>query len=104
MTTDGKINTVAGTGVAGTTGDQGPALAANIKAPAGLTLDSNGNLYLTDGTRIRQVSATGTITTFAGGGSSTQEGGAAQSASLSQTGSLAVDAQEQRLCRPVSDA
>ena len=58
-----------------------------------MALDSNGNLYFTDGARIRQMSATGTIRDFAGGGSSTQQGSAAQSALLSQAGSLAVNAQ-----------
>ena len=93
VTPDGRINTVAGTGTAGQTGDQGPALAANINQPAGLALDSNGNVYFTDGARIRLVSPTGTIGTFAGGGSSTQAGVPAQSALLVQAGSLAVDAQ-----------
>lgn len=78
VTSDGKINTVAGTGTAGTTGNQGSALAANINRPAGLALDSNGNLYLTDGALVRQVSAAGTIATFA---------------TMPQAGSLAVDAQ-----------
>jgi uncharacterized protein (TIGR03437 family) len=93
VTADGKINTIAGTGTAGTTGNGGSATAANLNAPAGLALDSNGNLYVTDGTLIRQVSAAGAIGTFAGGGTSTQEGAAEQSAALTQSGSLAVDAQ-----------
>ena len=83
VTPDGKINTLAGTGTAGTTGDQGPATAANINQPVGIAPASNGNLYFSDGTLIRQVSATGTISTFAGG----------SAAPLAQTGSLAVDAQ-----------
>ena len=91
VTPDGTINTVAGTGTGGTTGNQGPATAANINQPAGITLDSNGNLYFTDSILIRQVSPTGIINQFAGGGSSAQAGVPAQTALLTQTGSLAVD-------------
>jgi uncharacterized protein (TIGR03437 family) len=93
VTPDGNINTVAGTGTAGTTGNQGPATAANINQPAGLALDSIGNLYFTDGALIRQVGTTGIINLFAGGGSSTQAAVPAQTVLLAQTGSLAVDAQ-----------
>ena len=40
VTPDGNINTIAGTGTAGTTGNQGPATAAQINQPAGIALDS----------------------------------------------------------------
>ena len=83
VASNGNINTVAGTGTAGTTGNLGPATAANINRPAGLALDSSGNLYFTDGLLVRQVSTGGIINTFAGGGS----------APLVQTGSLAINAQ-----------
>jgi uncharacterized protein (TIGR03437 family) len=93
VTSDGKINAYAGTGTAGTSGDQGPASAANLNPPTGLAFDTSGNAYISDGSLIRQVNAGGTITTFAGGGTSTQEGSPALTASLTQAGSLAVDAQ-----------
>jgi uncharacterized protein (TIGR03437 family) len=64
------INTVAGIGVSGFTGDGGPATAANLAFPAGLAFDSAGNMYIADAanSRIRKVAADGTITTFAGTG------------------------------------
>jgi uncharacterized protein (TIGR03437 family) len=64
------ISTVAGIGVHGFTGDGGPATAANLAFPAGITLDSSGNLYIGDtaNSRVRKVDANGTITTFAGTG------------------------------------
>ncbi len=64
------ISTVAGIGVSGFTGDGGPATAANLSFPAGLTFDGAGNMYIADAfnSRIRKVSADGTITTFAGTG------------------------------------
>jgi uncharacterized protein (TIGR03437 family) len=92
-TPDGNINNFAGTGVAGTSGDQGPATAATLNPPTGLALDGSGNVYIDDGSRIRQVNPGGTIATIAGGGASTQEGAPALSASLTQGGSLAVDSQ-----------
>ena len=91
VTADGNINAFAGNGTAGTSGDQGPAVLASLNPPTGLAMDTNSNVYIADGTRIRLVNPAGTITTFAGGGSSTQEGAPALSASLVQNGSLAVD-------------
>ena len=92
VTPDGKINTFAGTGTAGISGDQGPATMANLNPPTGIALDTNGNVYIDDGTRIRSVSG-GNISTFAGGGNSPQDGTASLSASFTQAGSLAVDSQ-----------
>jgi uncharacterized protein (TIGR03437 family) len=64
------ISTVAGIGVHGFTGDGGPATAANLAFPAGITFDSSGNLYIGDtaNSRVRKVDTNGTITTFAGTG------------------------------------
>lgn len=66
----GVITTVAGTGTAGLSGDGGPATAARLKAPGGMTIDSAGNLYVNDlgNLRIRKVDRNGTITTVAGTG------------------------------------
>ncbi|MDQ6783085.1 MAG: hypothetical protein M3063_06530 [Actinomycetota bacterium] len=44
----GIINTVAGNGSAGFSGDGGPATVAQLNNPEGVTLDSSGNLYLAD--------------------------------------------------------
>jgi sugar lactone lactonase YvrE len=62
--------TIAGTGVAGFSGDGGPAAAANLNGPSGVTLDENGNIYIADtrNHRIRKVAPDGTITTIAGTG------------------------------------
>jgi uncharacterized protein (TIGR03437 family) len=64
IATDGTITTFAGTGVAGFSGDTGPAVDAQLAFPAGLALDPAGNLYIVDtgNFSIRKVQA-GTITT-----------------------------------------
>jgi sugar lactone lactonase YvrE len=73
----GVITTVAGNGVAGSTGDGGPATAAEIKWPHSVAVDRAGDVYLTDSPnhRIRKVDhATGIITTVAGTGTAGYNG------------------------------
>jgi len=62
---DGTIQTVAGTGTAGFSGDGGPATQAQIDSPWGLTVTKDGSLYFADhnNRRIRRVSVEGIITT-----------------------------------------
>jgi len=65
------ISTVAGNGIAGSGGDNGPANAAELNAPTGIALDPAGNLYIADtqNNRIRKVSsATLYINTLAASG------------------------------------
>lgn len=67
----GLISTVAGTGRQGFGGDGGPGSRASLSSPAGVAVDSLGNVYLSDrdSGRVRRVdAATGTIQTIAGGG------------------------------------
>jgi sugar lactone lactonase YvrE len=57
VNTSGIISTVAGTGIAGFSGDGGLATSAEINIPRGITVDQNGNLYISDAdnSRIRKV-------------------------------------------------
>jgi sugar lactone lactonase YvrE len=95
----GDISTYAGSGTCGNSdsGDNGPATSASLDYPGGLAIDASGNLYIADlyGQRVRKVAASsGTITTYAGGGTGahgTGSGGLATSASLSEPGGLAFD-------------
>ena len=67
----GQLSIYAGTGVAGFSGDAGPANEAKLNYPSGIGLDSAGNLFIADcyNNRIRRVDAsTGVITTYAGSG------------------------------------
>ena len=48
INSNGVISTYVGTGAAGYTGDGGAAHQATINSPAGIAVDSNGNLYIAD--------------------------------------------------------
>src|SRR5690242_16691724 len=50
---DGKLSIVAGNGVVGYSGDGGPAVNASLRYPAGLALDQDGNLFISDTTNYR---------------------------------------------------
>jgi uncharacterized protein (TIGR03437 family) len=90
---DGRISTIAGTGVSGYSGDGGPATAAQLLGPFGLAIDSTGNLFIGDGSRVREVLADGTIRTVAGAGTFgySGDGGPAAAAQLTVPSGLAVD-------------
>lgn len=65
------ISTVAGTGVAGFSGDNGPANKAQLRSPHSIAFNHDGNLLICDvgNHRIRLVNQkTGTIETYAGTG------------------------------------
>ena len=93
----GVITTVAGTGVAGFSGDGGAATSAQLGVrPRGLALDGDGNLLISDGLnrRVRMVDAgSGIITTVAGTGTGgfSGDGGPATSATISVPDDVAVD-------------
>ena len=69
VTTDGVINTVAGNGVIGFSGDGGPAISTSLGNPFGVAVDSRTNIYIGDTTnnRVRKVTD-GVISTSAGNG------------------------------------
>ena len=65
-----EIDTVAGSGRPGYSGDRGQAIRATLNFPLGLAFDSAGNLYISDhlNTVVRQVTPGGVISTVAGNG------------------------------------
>jgi hypothetical protein len=96
VATNGIITTVAGTNVAGFTGDGGSAVHAELHFPFGVTVDAIGNLYIADyqNNRVRRVGTNGIITTVAGTNTAgySGDGGAAVNAQLSSPGGVALDA------------
>ena len=89
------IQTVAGTGTQGFSGDGGKATSASLNQPSGVFVDAFGNIFIVDtnNARIREVSPGGIITTVAGSGCCGYggDGGQAASASLNQPQGVAVD-------------
>ena len=95
--TSGTITTIAGTGVAGATGDDGPATSAKLNNPGNVVADRAGNLYVADSANceVRKIALDGTITRFAGTGTCgpvTGNGGPAVNAQLGTDKAVAVDA------------
>lgn len=66
----GIISTVAGTGIAGYSGDGGPATLARIGHPTAIRFDRQGNMFFADKAYhvVRKVDTSGTISTIAGCG------------------------------------
>jgi hypothetical protein len=105
--TAGDIYTAAGDGNAGFSGDGGPATKAELSAPAGIAVDTAGNLLIADlnndrvrvaaaktGTSYGRAMTAGDIYTIAGNGtvSYSGDGGPATGAQLNRPGWVAVDA------------
>src|SRR5688572_7063130 len=90
------INTIAGNGLAAFSGDGGSATTAALNHPRGIAVDGSGLIYIADldNRRIRRVSPTGTISTFAGNGTAGfgGDGGPAALASFSDVSTVALDA------------
>ena len=89
------INTIAGNGTGGYSGDGGSAMTAMINSPWVLAVDKKNNIYIADkgNNRIRKVSPGGIITTFAGNGTAGfgGDGGLAIAAMLNYCTGVAVD-------------
>jgi sugar lactone lactonase YvrE len=94
VSTRGIITTIAGNGSPGYSGDGGPAITAQFAVPEVIAVATSGDLFVSDGHRIRKVSVNSTVTTIAGNGSQgySGDGGAAPSAQLFFPAGLAVDA------------
>ncbi len=89
------INTIAGNGITGFSGDGGPAISASFNQSPHCVIDAGGNIYITDynNNRIRKVDAAGTITTYAGTGVGgySGDGGLATAAKLNHPNLISMD-------------
>ena len=89
----GDMSTVAGTGTAGFSGDNGPATAAQMRTPTGVAGTADGGYVFSDqgNSRVRRISPSGVVTTIAGNGTAGFGGdnGPATSAMLNAPNGLA---------------
>jgi len=96
VTPDGIAHRIAGTGVAGFSGDGGPAVNAQVAGGNHLLVNSAGEVILgdTSNQRIRKIDTAGIITTIAGTGAAgfAGDGGPAASAQFNGISALAFDA------------
>ena len=93
----GNISTIAGGDGCGFSGDGGPATAAKLNQPQGLSVDATGNVFVADtqNCRIREIDASSkTITTVAGSGTCGNggDGGDPSDALLNHPSDVAVGA------------
>ncbi len=94
--TSGIITTIAGTGIAGFSGDGGPATAAQLFGPSAVLPDLYGNIYICDADnhRLRMINPSGIISTVAGIGTAgfSGDGGPAVSAEVNRPNDMVFDA------------
>ncbi len=95
ITPNGIITTIAGTGDYGFTGDHGPAILAQLNLPAGIAVDSSGNVYVADtfNNRVRKIDTNGNINTIVGNGTAgyNGDGSLGPAAELNNPAGLALD-------------
>lgn len=89
-----QVDTVAGTGQAGRSGDGGPATAARLNNPFGVVRGPDGAIYFCeyDGHLVRRIGKDGTIATVAGSGQAGYENGPAAKASFNKPHEIRFDA------------
>ena len=94
-TLGGALLVVAGSGVQGFAGDGGPAASAELNQPQGLAVGRDGTVYVADtgNHRVRAVSPSGSISTFAGTGAAgfAGDGAVAVAARLRGPTGLGID-------------
>ncbi len=93
---DEVLSAAAGTGARSYSGDGGAAAKAQFDAPAGMTFDLAGNLYIADSrnNRVRKITPAGIVTNVAGNGTAgfSGDGQPAVNAQLNRPAGVAVDA------------
>jgi len=88
----GLVSTLSGSGTQGS--DDGQGTAASFNGPTGVCVDASGNLYVADqmNNKIRKISPSGLVSTFAGSGSQGSADGQGTAASFYYPHGVCVDA------------
>jgi len=92
ITPAGVVTTFAGNGTQGNTDDATGVVGQFWWLWGGITIDASGNLYVTDANRIRKVSSSGKITTFAGSGAYAYADGNGTAAAFNAPVDITIDA------------
>jgi gliding motility-associated-like protein len=94
ITPSGVVSTIAGTGLPG--GVDGQGVLASFNSPRGLAVDRTGNIYVADigNNKIRRITPTGVVSTFAGTGVRGYSDGPALSSQFSSPYEMAFDNDE----------
>jgi sugar lactone lactonase YvrE len=88
--TPAVVTTIAGNGVYGFA--DGIGINAQIGSAQGIAIDTNGNIYLPEYSRLRKISPTGVVSTIAGNGSGVYLDGTGVDASFIGMGGVTIDA------------
>ncbi len=91
ITPGGVVSTLAGNGTTGTT--DGTGAAAKFNHPAGIAINSDGDLYVTDefNNSIRKITAAGVVTTVAGKGAAGLKDGVGLDAEFNNPIGITID-------------
>jgi alpha-tubulin suppressor-like RCC1 family protein/ATP-dependent protease HslVU (ClpYQ) peptidase subunit len=91
VTPSGVVTTMAGSGTPGFA--NGTGIAASFNSPHGVAVDNAGNVFVTDdgNNRIRKITSTGVVTTFAGSGAFGSLNGTGAAASFSYPAAITID-------------
>jgi len=93
ITPAGVVTTLAGSTTITPGNDDGTGRAASFSIPAGVAVDSSGNVYVADyvNNEIRKVTSAGVVTTLAGSTTAGNADGTGSAASFKQPHGVAVD-------------
>ncbi len=91
VTPDGVVSTLAGSGIAGVV--DGVGSSARFYFPQSVAVDASGNVFVADGNnhRIRKVTPSGAVSTFAGNGTAGFADGSVSSAKFNEPYGITVD-------------